>query len=306
MTSPLRLTDIIATVVIAMALLGTMVAARHSAQEANSIAGCALNLQRLGAALSQYQLRENGAFPRTRYEPDARVTAYTGAEAQNPFAIDGPAANDVTAAAFLLAREMEVPAGVFTCPAALRNGLGEVDTFDATTLRQRSNFAARVHYNYSVVNMYPSRAAIAAGYSLDRFAQNRPASFVIAGDTNPGGNDVATATTQTSRRQLRLSNSPNHQRNGQNFLFADGRVEYSSTPFVAGTYDNAYASGGLFFQPISADDAVLLPVWTDGPDVIPSALRLRRWVLVSASVATAAILGVIIIRGRRRSAVPRV
>src|SRR5262249_27459425 len=162
--------------------------------------------------------------------------------------------------AFLLAKECNLPAKVFACPGALRNGLAEYDTFTDATVASRSNFAARVNYNYSLVNMYPDSKAVAFGYTLKNYNKTHDSNFAIAADTNPGGEHIKVATTQNNRKEIRESNSPNHQRDGQNVLFADGSVGYMPSPFTSVTYDNIYWSSGNFPQPGNVDDAVLLPV----------------------------------------------
>ncbi len=288
-----RLIDLLTTLGIMILLLGVTITTRQNLQDASSIAECANNLQRIGSALSQYQEFALGEFPQTRYVPDAPITAYTGVEGS-------PDANDVTAAAFLLAKECNLPAKVFTCPAALRNGLAETDTFTDRALPNRNNFHARVNYNYSLVNMYPDTAATAFGYTLKNYSRNHSNNFAIAADTNPGGKHLEVATTQNNRKEIRESNSPNHQRNGQNVLFADGRVGYMPSPFSLGDFDNIYWSSGKFPQPGGKADAVLLPIWEAGPSITPEALVLRRWVLGVAIVVTIMGMAFILMNSRRK------
>ena len=55
-----------------------------------------------------YANENNGNFPRTTYDPtDPTPRTYTGAFAKDPFAANGPRANDVTAAFFLLLRTQD-------------------------------------------------------------------------------------------------------------------------------------------------------------------------------------------------------
>jgi prepilin-type processing-associated H-X9-DG protein len=298
-----RLMDVLVTAGVALALLTFTAAARRSAQDAETIAGCASNLQRIGQGIVQYGLAHDGAFPRTRYDPRAPISAYTGAGSGDPYAPNGPQTNDVTAAAFLVAREMRMAPKAFICPAALQHGLAEIDTFDDTTVMQRSNFVSRIHYNYSLANMYPDAAAVDAGYSLEQAVKRFPR-LAIGGDTNPGGEASDTATTRATRMQQRMTNSPNHQRDGQNILFADGSVQFYNEPFVGVNDDNVYASAKLFPQPGDAADSVLLPTWSDGPKQTPTNVLLRRWVLVGAMIFITALMGYIIVRNRYRGPSP--
>lgn len=280
--STFRLFDVLTLIAIALLLLGATIAARQLAQSKQDITHCADNLRKLYVAHGAY-VTAHGEPPRTRYEPDKPITAFTGSASTNPFAADGPQANDVTAAIFMLARESGISADVFNCPAALRNGLAEQDTFDATTVRQRSNFRARVNYNYSFQNMYLP-------------ADSAGPSDVMAADTNPGGQGILTASTQETLQQVRLSNSPNHQRDGQNVLFRNGEVRFEPSAFFGKPVDNIYAPGGV----------QLVPEWSAGPDVTPKAVSLRRWAFSIAMVATTLLLIFIVFRGRRKSAGLRV
>src|SRR5205809_6547016 len=86
----------------------------RSRETANRVK-CASNLRQIGQALSLYANDNKGALPRMRFVADAPPTWGTGASAATPFADDGPAPNDVSAAMFLLMRTQEITAEVFTC-----------------------------------------------------------------------------------------------------------------------------------------------------------------------------------------------
>src|SRR5687768_2647336 len=93
-----------ADVVAVVAMLGmiggvTLHAASGSRESANRVK-CGSNLRMLGQAMFMYANENKNAFPRTRYTPDAVVTAYTGEAATDPFgngAGTPPAPNDTTA-----------------------------------------------------------------------------------------------------------------------------------------------------------------------------------------------------------------
>lgn len=290
--------DLAVSVLVAVVLLTFAVAGRRAAQEMEAVANCADNLRRIGIGFSLYRDQSGGVFPRTRYESGAPVTAFTGWDRPNPFASNGPAVNDVTAALFLLARDVDLPPEVFICNGAFRNGLAERWDYSRDTVTNRSNFDARIHCNYSIANPYASSAAVSNGYDL-----NRPApSFALASDTNPGEEalDMPVAPDQSSRRGLRMTNSPNHQRDGQNVLFADGSVAYYQSAFVGETRENIFTSSASFPDPSTPSDVVLLPVWKTGPDLIPLRTQQRRTVFIWAMVVTLSGLSFIVWRGVRR------
>lgn len=299
-----RFFDLLATIAIAAILLGATLAVRYHAQETSVIAQCAGNLRRIAESLVLYQGLYSGQFPRTRYEPDAAIAGYTNPDASDPFASNGPVANDVTASAFLLARVLEVTPDVFVCPAAIRNGLAQTDSFDRASAKERSNFRARLNYNYALANMYPDAAATTAGYSLDHFLRKLPPTFAIAGDTNPGGAALQPPkiglTGKELQNEMRLHNSPNHQRDGQNLLFADSSVRFVGSAIEAAGGDDPYRSQGTFPQPANAGDVVLLPTWDVGPNLTSTNVIVRRWSLVGAVGFTVIVMGGILWRGMRR------
>jgi prepilin-type processing-associated H-X9-DG protein len=74
---------------------------------------------------------------------------------------------------------------------------------------------------------------------------------------------------------MRGGNSPNHGRDGQNVLYGDGHVEWTSNPFVGAQRDNIYTqrnTGGntavddtgktALASPIDLNDSFLLPQFT--------------------------------------------
>ncbi|HEX8342504.1 MAG TPA: hypothetical protein VF624_16500 [Tepidisphaeraceae bacterium] len=281
----LTIIDLLVTLGVMALLLAALVAARHRLAQADAITDCRANLAQIYRALSAYAATNAGGFPRTRVDPAAPLSAYTAPDASNPFAPDGPSPNDVTAAAFLLAREYGLAAATFVCPSALRNGLGEKDTFTPDTVRARSNFRARIYYNYSLIYVYAE--PFSGPGAFDRAAA---AKLAIAADTNPGEETANPATGRTNI-QARLANSPNHQRDGQNVLLADGSARFVPTPYHISGDASVYASAATFPAAASASDAVLVPVWGDGPQLIPRAVKLRRWVFAGAAVFAALLIG---------------
>lgn len=237
---------------------------------------CGSNLRQIGQAMRQYAIDHNGAYPRAFHDPDDPTPRFfTGADAPNPFGPGGPAANDVTAVGWLLLREyVELPVEVFTCPST------DYTPFDVTAFGKRvredlSNFPDRRFLSYSFANPYPSRALQDAGW---KWSDDRPSTFVLAGDLNPGTPQLLALSTRSSNSQLSAGNSRNHGRRGQSVLFGDGSVRFATTPLEGPRRDNIYTAGGyetldadppvggevIVSPPLTPLDSVLLPT-ADAP-----------------------------------------
>lgn len=258
--SLIELLVVIAIIGVLLAIL--LPAAEHVRHEAY-ITDCASNLRQIGQAVWMYENDNRGRFPRTRYVPDALITFGTGFGAADPFKSDGPAPNDITAAVYLLRRSQNLPGVIFNCP--------YTDVFhyvpDMSNPRMHSNFSDyRRNLGYSFADPYPSTSAAADGYQLTSHISGN---FPIAADLNPGmtdpGDDVVDPTPSSPRNVQEGANSENHERDGQNVLFADGRVEWHRTAFAGIEQDNIYINRNkqLYASPVDARDALLLP--TDDP-----------------------------------------
>jgi prepilin-type processing-associated H-X9-DG protein len=206
---------------------------------------CAKNLRQIGQALLLYSNDNKGAFPRVRFsgqggkDPDPKPTFGTAPMAPQPFADDGPAPNDVTAALFLLARHIELIPQRFVCPSSSNSP----DNFDPQSAKRRSNFTDyRKNLSYSYNNPYPSTTAIGNGFKMNNTLS---AEFAVAADKNPGAP---------------RTNGKIH-RNGQNVLFGDGHVAFETTPLCGVNKDDIYttADGKLNASSVDANDSILLP-----------------------------------------------
>ena len=233
----------------------------RSRETANRVK-CASNLRQIGQAMLLYAEESGGAFPRTRTSigPRRIPTFGTGAATADPFADDGPAENDVTAAFFLLLRTQDITSEVFTCPSSS----GEKDNYgtSGSSALDRSNFTdVKKNLSYSLHNPYAGDDAIARGAVFDK---TLGVEFAIAADINPGtagGDDVFKTTATSSAKEMRFSNSSNHDNDGQNILYGDGHVQWESNPFSGVKRDNIYttADGKLLASPVDGNDSILLP-----------------------------------------------
>src|SRR5438552_3093207 len=112
--------DLLVVVVLIPLAVAVFIGCYQRRGESSVRVRCASNLRQVGQAILLYSNENRGAYPRTRFEPGPVVTPTwgTGAPATQPFAENGPAANDVSAALFLLLRTQEITAEPFICPSS--------------------------------------------------------------------------------------------------------------------------------------------------------------------------------------------
>jgi hypothetical protein len=110
----------------------------------------------------------------------------------------------------------------------------------ATDPRLRSNFAGPRNLSYS----YASPFSNAWDYQLN--SDHMPAEFALMADKNPGFATVNLEVTGPARDaqpfELEKANSLNHQRAGQNVLFAAGYVAFMPTPYCGVGNDNIFTA----------------------------------------------------------------
>ena len=214
-------------------------------------------------------MRTASNTPRARYDPaDPTPTAYTRPTARDPFADDGPGPNDVTAAIYLLLRTQDLTSEVFICPTdryatKLEFGAGK-------TSLDGSNFPGRRNLSYAMANPYPSPAAVEAGWRWDNAIG---AEYALLGDAAMLAADgaLSPATESSWSDEMRAANSPNHDIDGQNVLYADGHVEFQQTAFCGARKDDIYTAGG------PADAKRLSPaVDAPAPTPTPAGVRLAN------------------------------
>jgi prepilin-type processing-associated H-X9-DG protein len=225
---------------------------------------CASNLRQIGQALLLYANDNGGHYPRVIYVAglDTKPTWGTGAGGKNPFVDVEP--NDVSAAMFLLLRTQDITPEVFTCPSsnADRDTLGG----GANAPIDRANFTdVKKNLSYSMHNPYV-RDGVVPDDDKTYWTTNMSADFAIAADINPGtgpgaDDDVLKPNAKSSFREMRLANSSNHEKDGQNILYGDGHVSWEASPFVGVRQDNIYTTkeNRVIASPTDVHDSVLLP-----------------------------------------------
>lgn len=258
---------------------------------------CTSNLRQIGQAMLLYANDNRQQWPRTRYEPGVPPTWFTGASSANPFAPDGPAANDVTSALWLLVRLYDLSPQVFGCPRQPWEWPEDVDP------KALSNFPRPDLLHYSLANPYPDDSAVQAGY---RWSSNQNPEFAVAADMNPG--NAALAIQPGSSQLDYRGNSRNHDlRSGFSVLYGDGHVDMHRTPAIGVKQDNIFTCGpsasgqyAIVGSPVSRADSILLPAGTyDGGAPTDPAIRDRQirmglqvvwWMILGFTAATFALL----------------
>ena len=278
---------------------------------------CATNLRQIGQAIQMYANDNNGDFPRTVFDGiGGPPTEYTSPLAPNPFLAGRPGPNDVTAVLFLLVRTQDITPEVFICPSTE----SEPWDFGGRTAKTTSNFPGRQFLTYSYTNPYATPAAEKAGFKL---SYKLSSDFAIAADMSPGGAGATAAAPTSPRAVMAGANSPNHNGDGQDVLYADGHVEFQNTPFCGMLRnannppkqfrDNIYTHGaswgtdpgvGVRGSPVDALDSVLLPTYLDGPPptlaASPAARASLPWVWGGAALLFTGIILFTTLRLRRR------
>jgi prepilin-type N-terminal cleavage/methylation domain-containing protein len=269
-TKGFTLVELLVVIGIIALLISILLPALNAAKERANRVKCASNIRQIGQGLMLYANDNKGNYPRVRYNANAGITCFTGANTTDPFV--GPDPNDQTAAMFLLIRNCDLNPEVFVCPSSNQ----DKDTLGGTTAINRSNFfpANGTTLSYSFACMYPSSAAVNLGYKVN---SGVIADFAIAADRNEcrnrgAQNDWNVATTT----DIKDMNSLNHDSEGQNVMFNDGHVEWVTSPFVGSNHDQIYTeSNGDPNNPMSSGtvtdgqpklqyDTVLLPYWDGG------------------------------------------
>ncbi len=245
------LVELLVVIGIVVLLLSIFIPYLGSLRESDRRVRCADNLARIRDGLQIYARDNDKNLPRVIYDEVSKpnsYTCYTGADAADPFdPAGGVQPNDVTASLWLLVRKSLVKRSKFICPSTSHY---KDPLFDAqgrpVSSRRRGNFRQPQYLSYS----YASPFGSAEYYRLNSDWMD-PELAVVA-DKNPGtgghGDNVAGPAHDAQPLALSAANSNNHDKAGQNVLYADGHVAFQRTPYCGLKGDNIYTA--LSAQPL--------------------------------------------------------
>lgn len=292
----------------------------RSRETANRIK-CASNLRQIGYGIQLYVNENNQQYPRTYFDAAATPvpTEYTAWQVAKSFAPNGPGPNDVSAALFLVLKTQDLTPKEFVCP----TGQSRPWDYGGQDKTMVSNFPGREFLGYGYTNPYPGQHARNKGFKLNTALSS---DFAVAADMSPGGPLLTTISPAAPREQMKKVNSPNHGGDGQNLLYADGHVDWATTPFAGVprgptmVRDNVYAAeadaqagivAAVRASPTDRDDSVILPTYLDGPQpparvvsvmsVLGNPLVLIGLLVLAGMVAAAVVL---FLRLKRRPTLP--
>ncbi len=272
------LVELLVVIGIIALLISILLPALNSARERAQRIKCGSNLRQIGVSLNLYNT-DNRTYPRTAYYNGGTQTeVYTGAYQVSPFSnaaasstaftagtASALGSNDVTAAYFLMCRTVDLSVGNFICPSSTETADALQDASgNASNIQNRSNFKDDTVNSYSFYNPYPSKNDVQQGLKWPAQTAN-----AIAADKNPNATAPDPGYTAATSA-MKLANSRNHNGEGQEVLYQDGHVDWSTTPYCGSNKDNIYTKG-TFSTPTFTPTGGTVSVYTDDSYLVPFA-----------------------------------